>query len=133
MAYSYSRDEWNRALEWIKEWCPKEYQVDARKLLKTLGKEGTKKSIEARFERRNMTNSLSESLNSLVAAETLWAGMSPLQRYKLIERLPYVTGSAARTNACIRYIADHMTEFTKPTPTDDRFKNIDDGGIHRLT
>lgn len=74
---------------------------------------------------------LDETLRSLHQAEEIWKGMSPLARYALIEKLPYVASMTARCNACIRYIADNLDDFTKEVePAPER--NIEDGGIHRI-
>ena len=77
---------------------------------------------------------LTETLRSLHQAEAIWKHMSPLARYALIERLPYVSGMDKRTNACIRHIADNLEEFMSKEPTpEDRFPDLDDGGIHRIS
>lgn len=74
--------------------------------------------------------SIGDTLGTLTKAEQLWQDMSPLGRYRVIEKLPYVSGQNARTNAAIRHIADNLEEYSKPKKTDDRV--IDDGGIHRI-
>jgi len=84
---------------------------------------------------RDLINLITES-SELSRAEALWQNMSMLARYNLIERLPYVVGTTARTNAAIQYIADNLEEFEdkarKAAEPDTRFDHIDDGGIHRI-
>lgn len=75
---------------------------------------------------------LNETLGNLQQAEKIWQGMSPISRYRLINRLPYVAGMTARCNACIHYIADHPEEFNEAKQPDTRFDNLDDGDIHRF-
>lgn len=54
---------------------------------------------------------LDETLRVLHEAQDIWKSMSPLARYSLIDKLPYLKDWRERTNQCIRYIADHLDEF----------------------
>lgn len=59
----------------------------------------------------NKSMKLLEAMRDLQYAQEIWQGMSPLARYKLIDELPYVSGKDARSNACIRHIADNLDQF----------------------
>lgn len=72
---------------------------------------------------------------TLDSARTILANMSPLARYRLIDRLPYVSmangGWEARYKQAVEYITANMDEFTK-TSSPQKSADLDDGGIHRL-
>ncbi len=46
-------------------------------------------------------------------AQHIFDTMSPLARYRLLDRLPYMAGWKNRSGAAVRYIAHHLGEFNK--------------------
>ena len=73
-------------------------------------------------------------VRDLTAARSILANMSPMERYRLIDKLPYISqtngGWDARYKQAVEYISKNMAEFAKKV--DPVQRDLDDGGIHRL-
>lgn len=59
---------------------------------------------------RDFINIISEHTNG-DTAEVIYDTFSPLERYRLHDRLPYCRDKALRRDQAISYIADHLGEF----------------------
>ncbi len=59
----------------------------------------------------NSSADLEGDPDALRVARSILVHMSPMERYRLIDRLPYVRGWNERYRQCVDYIANHMDEF----------------------
>ena len=59
----------------------------------------------------NASADLEGDPNTLQIARSILIHMSPMERYRLIDRLPYQRGWNERYRQCVEYIAGHMDEF----------------------
>jgi hypothetical protein len=74
-------------------------------------------------------------VRDLDAARSILTNMSPMDRYRLLDRLPYISldkgGWDARYRQAVEYISKNMGEFAKKAAPVE-LRDLDDGGIHRL-
>lgn len=43
----------------------------------------------------------------------IWNNMTPMQRWEVMQKVPYVKGESKRFKACIKYVKENIKEFMK--------------------
>jgi hypothetical protein len=92
---------------------------------------------------RDLINLVSEaSHDEATMAQVIYAAMSPMQRYRLTDKLvglrraagepAHLVGWEAKDAANLDYIAAHLDEFDHVLNPPADTRDLGDGGIHRL-